>query len=281
MNCQQINNIPFSHIFSKIGVVPSKQKDKATWYKSPFREEITASFKVNLKTNTYYDFGEGIGGTVVDFWCKYKSCDVKTTIKEISSLFSFPKQTIITKPIVKRGSFKKSEPKIVILEVKPLFLYPLKKYLTSRGLSQRIYPYIKEVNYENSAGRFDAIGFKNDIDGFELRSEEYKGCSSKTITSLIKEDSTTLSVFEGFIDFLSYLERTQTDESFLILNSLAMSQKAKTLFTKFEKVKLFLDNDSAGKTLTRELFSEFSNVIDHSSTYGEYEDYNDFHVSSL
>lgn len=281
MNCQRINNIPFSHIFSKIGIEPTKQKNKASWYKSPFREERTASFKVNLETNTYYDFGEGIGGTVVDFWCKYKSCDVKTTIKEVSSLFSFPEQRIITKPIFKRGSFKKSESRIVIHEVKPLFSYPLKKYLTSRGLSQRVYPYIKEVNYENSAGRFDAIGFKNDLEGFELRNEKYKGCSSKTITSLIKEDSTTLSVFEGFIDFLSYLERTQTDESFLILNSLAMSQKAKTLFTKFEKVKLFLDNDSAGKTLTRELLSEFSNVIDQSSTYGEYEDYNDFHVSSL
>ena len=281
MNCQRINNIPFSHIFSKIGIEPTKQKNKATWYKSPFREERTASFKVNLETNRYYDFGEGIGGTVVDFWCKYKSCDVKTTIKEVSSLFSFSEQKMITKPIFKRGSFKKSEPRIVIHEVKPLFAYPLKKYLTGRGLSQRIYPYIKEVNYENSAGRFDAIGFKNDLEGFELRNEKYKGCSSKTITSLIKEDSTTLSVFEGFIDFLSYLERTQTDESFLILNSLAMSQKAKTLFTKFEKVKLFLDNDSAGKTLTRELFSEFSNVIDQSSTYGEYEDYNDFHVSSL
>lgn len=281
MNCQRINNIPFSHIFSKIGIEPTKQKNKASWYKSPFREERTASFKVNLETNTYYDFGEGIGGTVVDFWCKYKSCDVKTTIKEVSSLFSFSEQKMIAKPIFKRGSFKKSESRIVIHEVKPLFAYPLKKYLTSRGLSQRVYPYIKEVNYENSAGRFDAIGFKNDIDGFELRSEEYKGCSSKTITSLIKEDSTTLSVFEGFIDFLSYLERTQKDESFLILNSLAMSQKAKTLFTKFEKVKLFLDNDSAGKTLTRELLSEFSNVIDQSSTYGEYEDYNDFHVSSL
>ena len=281
MNCQRINNIPFSHIFSKIGIEPTKQKIKATWYKSPFREERTASFKVNLETNRYYDFGEGIGGTVVDFWCKYKSCDVKTTIKEVSSLFSFSEQKMITKPIFKRGSFKKSDPRIVIHEVKPLFAYPLKKYLTSRGLSQRIYPYIKEVNYENSAGRFDAIGFKNDLDGFELRNEKYKGCSSKTITSLIKEDSTTLSVFEGFIDFLSYLERTQADESFLVLNSLAMSKKAKTLFTKFEKVKLFLDNDSAGKTLTRELISEFSNVIDQSSTYGEYEDYNDFHVSSL
>ena len=206
MNCQRINNIPFSHIFSKIGIKPTKHKNKATWYKSPFREERTASFKVNLETNRYYDFGEGIGGTVVDFWCKYKSCDVKTTIKEVSSLFSFSEQKMIIKPIFKRGSFKKSEPRIVIHEVKSLFAYPLKKYLTSRGLSQRIYPYIKEVNYENSAGRFDAIGFKNDLNGFELRSEEYKGCSSKTITSLIKEDSTTLSVFEGFIDFLSYLE---------------------------------------------------------------------------
>ena len=281
MNCQHINNIPFSHIFSKIGVDPTKQKDKATWYKSPFREEKTASFKVNLKTNTYYDFGEGIGGTVVDFWCKYKSCDVKTTIKEISSLFSSPEQTIFTKPIVKRRSLKKSESKIVILEVKPLFLYPLKKYLTSRGLSKRIYNYIKEVHYENNKLKFYAIGFKNNLDGYELRSKDFKACSTKTITSLIKEGSTTLSVFEGFIDFLSYLEREKADESFLVLNSLSMIQKAKLYFTEFEKVKLFLDNDSAGRRVTKELISEFSNIIDQSFIYSEYEDYNDFHVNSL
>lgn len=281
MNCQRINNIPFSHIFSKIGIEPTKQKNKATWYKSPFREEITASFKVNLKTNTYYDFGEGIGGTVVDFWCKYKSCDVKTTIKEISSLFSFPEQRIIAKPIVKRKSFKKSEPKLAILEVKPLFLYPLKKYLTSRGLSKRIYNYIKEVHYENNNIKFYAIGFKNDLDGYELRSKDFKACSSKTITSIIKEGSTTLSVFEGFIDFLSYLEREKADESFLVLNSLSMIQKAKLYFTEFEKVKLFLDNDSAGRRVTKKLTSEFSNIIDQSFTYSEYEDYNDFHVNSL
>ena len=264
--------------------MPIKKTSKENWYKAPYRSERTASFKVNLESNRFYDYGEGIGGTVVDFWCKYKSCDVKTTIKEISNIISFPEQVIISKPTLKRSSLRKSEPQIRVLEVKSLYINTLKNYLSSRGLSKKIHPYIKEVHYENNGRRFFAVGFRNDLDGYELRSLYFKGCSSKTITSLIKDDSSTLILFEGFIDFLTYIERTEANEaneSFIILNSLAMIQKAKPYFSKYDKVKLFLDNDQAGLGVAEELISEFSNIIDKSSTYSSFKDYNDFHVNSL
>ena len=35
------------------------------WYKSPFREETEASFKVNTERNQWYDFALGKGGNII------------------------------------------------------------------------------------------------------------------------------------------------------------------------------------------------------------------------
>lgn len=104
---------------------------------------------------------------------------------------------------------------------------------------------------------------------------------------MIKESSSTLCVFEGFIDFLSYLEQItieeidNTNESFIVLNSLSMIQKAKSQFNKFQKVKLFLDNDSEGQKITSKISNEFSNIIDQSYIYKGHKDYNDYHKISV
>ena len=284
MNCKQINQIPLTQVLDNLGIKPTKQRNKDVWFFSPFREEKTASFKINLANNKFHDFGNGSKGTVVDFWCEYKCCNVKTAIKEISNIFSFPEQVNIPRARIIGKNVKQSKPHFKILESKPLSINSLKGYLSQRGLSHKVYSYIMEVDYENNGRKYFAVGFKNDLDGYELRSLYFKGCSSKTITSLIKDDSSTLILFEGFIDFLTYIERTEANEaneSFIILNSLAMIQKAKPYFSKYDKVKLFLDNDQAGLGVAEELISEFSNIIDKSSTYSSFKDYNDFHVNSL
>lgn len=293
MNCSKINQIPFSQILDNFGMKPVKQTNKESWFLSPFREEKLASFKVNLASNRFHDFGNGAKGTVVDFWCRYKSCNVKTAIKEISNIFSFPKQVIITKQISRKADLKESAPQLKIIEVKPLSINILKDYLSQRGLSNRVYSYINEVHFEINGRKNFSIGFMNDNGGYELRNKLFKGCSSKTITTLIKKGSTTLCVFEGFIDYLSYLERTienenpvvrdffmEINESFLILNSLAIVQKAKPYFSQFEKIDLYLDNDRAGQRLTDEILSEYSNINDCSKTYNQLKDYNDFHIKS-
>jgi DNA primase len=45
------------------------------WYFSPFRNEKTASFKIKMSDNVWYDFGDGAGGNVIDFVMRYKGCD--------------------------------------------------------------------------------------------------------------------------------------------------------------------------------------------------------------
>ncbi|WP_449401432.1 toprim domain-containing protein [Chryseobacterium wanjuense] len=88
-----------------------------------------------------------------------------------------------------------------------------------------------------------------------------------------------MSVFEGFIDALSYLEFTTSNaESLLILNSVSMLEKAKTKLQNFSSIKLFLDNDKAGERSKNEILSCFSSAEDCSKLYEGYKDFNDFFI---
>lgn len=293
MNCQQINNIPFIELLDKLGYKPVKENNRELWYLSPFREERTASFKVNVSNNIFYDFGGGTGGTIVDFWCRLHSCNVKTAIDEISRLFSFPEQGYNTQQSssISKASKKPKNPQIKILDIKPITHPKLIEYLNDRCLSERVYPYIREITFELKGNRNFAIGFRNDKGGYELRNSLFKGCSSKSITTFIKDGSKVLCVFEGWSDYLSYLEQTvaceheivqdwykDMNESYLILNSLSMKEQAIPYLRQFEQVKLYLDNDDAGRNLSAEFSGLFSNAEDCSGTYSEFKDFNEYHI---
>ena len=87
---------------------------------------------------------------------------------------------------------------------------------------------------------YKAIGFKNMAGGYELRSEYFKGsCSPKYVTYSNNKDAKSITVFEGFFDFLSYQTIHQNQEqeltNFLVLNSLAFFERSLLLMEKHDK----------------------------------------------
>src|SRR5450631_605605 len=71
---------------SKIGHLPVKVQEPSYWYRSPFRDEKTPSFKVNRRLNRWYDFGDGKGGNLVDFGVGYHRCSVSDFLQKLDSL---------------------------------------------------------------------------------------------------------------------------------------------------------------------------------------------------
>ena len=67
MNSQQAKRIPLKDLLARLGHQPHHEKSGEFWYLSPFRPETEPSFKINLERNIWFDFGEGKGGTVIDF----------------------------------------------------------------------------------------------------------------------------------------------------------------------------------------------------------------------
>lgn len=134
-----------------------------------------------------------------------------------------------------------------------------------------------------------AIGFPNASGGYEVRNKYFKGCiAPKDITHIrqIGEPKATCYVFEGFMDYLSFLTLRQKNcpdypdfdkQDYLILNSVSNLSKALYPLGNYEKIHCFFDNDTAGIRAVQELYKECSfRVRDSSRIYSGYKDLNDY-----
>ena len=63
MNIQEAKQIKIADYLQSLGYSPVKQQGNCLWYKSPFRQETEASFKVNTDRNLWFDYGLGRGVT--------------------------------------------------------------------------------------------------------------------------------------------------------------------------------------------------------------------------
>ena len=282
MNCKIINEqIKMIDYLAQKNINPIKIKNNEYWYCSPFRNENTASFKVDNSSNRFYDFGEGFGGTLVDLISKLENLTIKQVIRKVTNDFSFPKQNHLNEPF----SEIQNSNRILILQNRTIFNYNLKRYLKSRGIENSNYwKYVREIHFStDNIDNLYSVGFENNSGSFELRNSFYKGSTGKDITTLLN-NSNKLNVFEGFMDFLSWLEIFGVEtEDFLILNSISMQTKINDFLghKNYDTVNLYLDNDEAGKTLTEKVNSTFSQSKDCSELYSNYKDLNEFLISKI
>lgn len=64
MELEQIRQISLVGFLEGMGHVPVSRKGNDVWFRSPFRNERTASFKVDTQRNVWFDFGIGKGGDI-------------------------------------------------------------------------------------------------------------------------------------------------------------------------------------------------------------------------
>jgi hypothetical protein len=168
----------------------------------------------------------------------------------------------------------------------PLTHPALLQYLTKRGIDHDIArQYLSQIDFRSpqSAGKCFSLGHPAG-DGFEARNALFKGFvgTGKAVTFHDKQGSALLQVFEGFMDFLSYLSKDKPSQpvgAVLVLNITNLWQRALPYINdpRFEEVRLYLDNDDAGEVTTRKLFEnadDSEKLADMRSYYAGYEDLN-------
>lgn len=289
MNCKTAKQIDLIPFLNGLGYSPTKVKSYVVWFKSPFREERTASFKVDINKNRWFDFGEGIGGTLIDLVLKLlKTNDVAKALEFISentnsalerkNSFYFhkqPKRSLSSKRTKRNIRFTK------------LTDWRLKKYLKKRCISQEFHSFLEQGIERKNDKAFSYLAFKNDKGGYELRNAYFKSSTHPKWITIIRNDPTyPVYVFEGFFDFLSVLEiakRNRLDElseiekcNFLILNSTALINAGINALKPFNEIRLFLDNDNTGKRTTEQIVSSFPTAKDFSKIYEGFKDMNEF-----
>ena len=66
MNIAQIKQIDIVDFLRATGYCPVKETSFSAWFRAPYREDATPSFKVNKNRNIWFDFGTGQSGDIVD-----------------------------------------------------------------------------------------------------------------------------------------------------------------------------------------------------------------------
>jgi DNA primase len=77
---KQIDMIEY---LERLGYQPKNIRNHTYWYMSPFQDEKTPYFKVNKTLNSWYDFGLGKGGIIIDFGIEYFKCSVKEFLDKL------------------------------------------------------------------------------------------------------------------------------------------------------------------------------------------------------
>lgn len=274
MNCTQFNKISVEDILQSLGHLPTKQNEKEAWFINPFSKENNASFKINKNLNYWYLFSEGIGGNNIDFMKKYLNASISEVLDwaENQNFSSFHQQTKNQKLFNLPKTYE-------ILEVKEIQHPALLQYLKSRKVENQKH-LVSEIHYQMNDKKYFGICFKNDSDGFEIRNAYSKICLGKKDISTIKNNSSSLRIFEGFFDFLSfknienYLEKEQSD--YFILNSVSMLNKIKIEIKNYENIELYFDNDGAGNRAVEIMKKEKNEAEDCRVLYSDFKDLNDW-----
>ena len=260
-------------------MTPRRENPREAWYISPFRLEKNPSFKVSKILNRWFDHGAGFGGNIIDLVVALNSnCTVREAlgILEKGTSLSFHEQVDLAS-IQERN-------RIEILRVIPIQHPGLKRYYSSRAIPDLVISkYAYEVHYSLNGNRYFAIGLRNKSGGWELRNQYFKNSSSPKDYTLIRNSCSTLSVTEGMFDFFTIVTmnpKLARTSDFLILNSIAFGERVIEIFPDYKHVKLFLDNDPAGKEAAQKLCSIHKDCVDLSSRYSAFKDLNEYAISS-
>ena len=289
MNISEAKQIRIVDFLAKLGHRAQYVKSEQYWYLSPLRQEDTLSFKVNDRINEWYDFGAATGGDLVELGKHLYGTDsvseVLSRIERQEGIRDLPRVRL---PV---AMLQPVEADMKDVSVVPLRHHALLSYLRSRMIDADIGKmFCKEVHYELRRRHYFGLAFGNLSGGYEVRNPYYKGCLKNKDVSMIRyshdEKQNHVCVFEGFMDFLSYMTLRQAGDKaicieapcdHLVMNSVNNLKKALAHLQEYPFVHCYLDNDLAGQKTVETIASLFAGKVNNEAyRYDGYKDLNDY-----
>lgn len=280
MKTQDAKTLSLPDLLARLGHQPACKSGSKLWYLSPLRKEVTPSFCVAPGRQVawiFSDYGTNVKGNILDFVIHYQHCSLKSALAWLEQIFG------------KESSINKIEPRatvtasaIQLCRIKSIQHPALLSYLQQRYIKKSLADrYMQELHYFNQGRRMFALGWKTDDSGWCLRAKNFKASLPPTGTTTIGSDNSCLAIFEGMFDFLaalSYFRTASPRGQVIVLNSVIHVQHAlkKVVDNRYRCIKLFLDNDQAGRSAARQ-FMSFKNVRDCSTIFRPAKDFAAFY----
>lgn len=285
-----IKRYPIVEYLERKGIKPVRKTPTYVMYRSPLREETHPSFKVDTEKNLWIDYGEGRGGSIIDLCMRMEGCTLSEAIRRLgqnapdNGTYNFLNDFVPNNPqpaMAVNGARR-------LIEISDTLSPHLQDYLTKERCInlEKAMPFLKCISYEVRGWRYQAISFANLSGGYELRDDKtFKGTiAPKDITPIFTDGTEPVCIFEGFMDFLSFLSmKEEITNHCLVMNS--VSNVARTIRYLNDRhlthIRAFLDNDEAGRRTVQDFIKAGFHVEDMNIHYQDFKDLNDFHVSRV
>ena len=289
----RIKRYPIVEYLERKGIKSVRRTPSYALYRSPFREDTHPSFKVDTEKNLWIDYAEGKGGSIIDLCMRLEGCTLSETIRHLgrntlddtvhSPYKESVQDTFMQESIRQAASTNGGARRLTgISDTLPLHL---QKYLTEERCinMEKAMPFLRCISYEIRGLHYQAIGFANQSGGYELRDNGmFKGTiAPKDITPIFTDGVDPVCIFEGFMDFLSFLSMKEEIISHcLVMNSVSNVARAIRYLNDrhLTHIRAFLDNDDAGRKATNDFIRAGFKVEDMSVHYGRFKDLNEYHI---
>ena len=286
----RIKRYPIVEYLERKGIKPVRKTPTYVMYRSPLREETHPSFKVDTEKNLWIDYGEGRGGSIIDLCMRMEGCTLSEAIRRLgqnapdNGTYNFLNDFVPNNPqpaMVVNGARR-------LIEISDTLPPHLQDYLTKERCIdlEKAMPFLKCISYEVRGRHYQAIGFANLSGGYELRDDKtFKGTiAPKDITPIFTDRAEPVCIFEGFMDFLSFLSmKEEVTNHYLVMNS--VSNVARTIRYLNDRhltnIRAFLDNDEAGRRAVQYFIKAGFHVEDMNIHYKDFKDLNEYHVSRV
>ena len=272
------------------GIKPMRRTPTYAIYRSPLREETHPSFKVDTDKNLWIDYAEGRGGSIIDLCMRMESCTLSEAIRRLgqnasdNGTYSFLNDFVPnnSQPVMAVNGARR------LIEISDTLPPHLQDYLTKERCInlEKAMPFLKCISYEVRSRLYQAIGFANLSGGYEFRDDKtFKGTiAPKDITPIFTDRTEPVCIFEGFMDFLSFLSmKEEITNHCLVMNS--VSNVARTIRYLNDRhlthIRAFLDNDEAGRRTVQDFIKAGFHVEDMNIHYKDFKDLNEYHVSRV
>ena len=286
----RIKRYPIVEYLERKGVKPVRRTAAYALYCSPLREETHPSFKVDTEKNLWIDYAEGRGGSIIDLFMRLENCTLSEAIRRLGQnapddgTYSFLNDFVPnnSQPVMAINGARRL---IGISDTLPPYF---QEYLMKERCIdlEKATPFLKCISYEVKGRHYQAIGFANQSGGYELRdNQSFKGTvAPKDITPIFTDRAEPVCIFEGFMDFLSFLSmKEEVTNHCLVMNS--VSNVARTIRYLNDRhlthIRAFLDNDEAGRRAVQDFIKAGFHVEDMNIHYKDFKDLNEYHVSRV
>lgn len=284
---QYIKAIPIADYLHACGIEPAKRYNGYALYHAPYRKDANASLKVDFRQNLWHDYGTSQGGSIIDLVMWMRGCSAYEAMAHLAEGKEecFISSSSLRETTASTTNSTSTRRIFSISEALPLHLQSYLREVRKIDLAVAS-PYLRHIRYEVGGREYSAIGFVNRAGGYDLRDDKaFKGTIAPKDISVIagEANNAPLCIFEGFIDFLSYLTKKGKEaiSPSIVLNSVSNIHRAVAYLheNNIFSVCTFLDNDEAGRQTLKSLQSAGIKVEDMSRHYARYKDLNDYHVA--